>query len=56
MEEVFDIKNDTITISIPTYTRLLLDAEFLSYLKAAGVGAWDGYDVACDLMEEDNKF
>lgn len=57
MVEVFEVKEDTITISLETYERLLKDSIFLSCLEAAGVDNWGGYDMAYELMEEgDIKF
>ena len=45
--------NDTITIPVEEYERLLNDSHFLEALRAAGVDNWDGYEVAQDMMEED---
>lgn len=57
MVEVFEVKEDTITISLETYERLLKGSIFLSCLEAAGVDNWGGYDMAYELMEEgDIKF
>ena len=45
--------NDTITIPVEEYERLLNDSYFLEALRAAGVDNWDGYEAAQDMMEED---
>lgn len=42
-------------VSVETYMYLLERDKWLGYLEAAGVDNWDGYDVAKDLMHEDES-
>ena len=43
-----------VTITKKEYNRLLDSAEWLSYLEAAGVDNWEGYDYAHELQREAN--
>lgn len=50
------MKLDVVTISTNEYDDLKNDSYELSYLKAAGVDNWEGYDYAMEMMEdEDNE-
>ena len=44
--------NESITIPKKEYDVLLRDSEFLGELGAAGVYNWEGYDVACEAMNQ----
>lgn len=44
-----------ITIPEVEYDQLCKDAEWLSYLEAAGVDNWDGIDEAINLRKEANE-
>ena len=46
--------NEKITISKKEYDDLLEQAEFLEALKAQGVDNWDGYEDACESVENLN--
>ena len=41
-----------ITITKKEYDQLQKDSEWLSYLEAAGVDNWDGYDEAINMQRE----
>lgn len=43
---------DTVTITRKEYDQLVKDSEWLSYLEAAGVDNWEGYDYAIEMMQE----
>lgn len=55
MSEINGIHPDNIDvmISLSEYTRLNKAADWLSYLEAAGVDNWEGYDFARELQRED---
>ena len=42
-------------VSVETYRYLLEPHKSHGYLEAAGVDNWDGYDVAKELMHEDES-
>ena len=42
-----------VTITEEEYNRLVNSAKFLNCLEACGVGNWDGYEYAIDMLEED---
>jgi metal-dependent HD superfamily phosphatase/phosphodiesterase len=46
---------ETVTIPKSVYEQLLKDSEWLSYLEAAGVDNWDGFDYAFEMREEARK-
>jgi hypothetical protein len=46
---------ETITIKKSEYDGLVKDSEWLSYLYAAGVDNWDGYEYACDLRNDEDE-
>lgn len=48
-----DMENDTVTITVDEYIELQDIAEFMSYLEAAGLDNWEGYDHAIELMRND---
>lgn len=43
---------ETITISLKDYERLVKQAGWLGWLEAAGVDNWEGYDYARELRAE----
>jgi len=45
-------KEEMITITKKEYNELMEDSVLLSFLNAAGVDNWDGYEYAIDMMEE----
>lgn len=47
------MNEETVTISKEEYKSLLEDRKWLAALKSAGVDNWEGYDYACELMNED---
>lgn len=44
--------NETVTISKKEYESLLEDRKWRIALENAGVDNWEGYDYACELMNE----
>ena len=46
-------EQETVTISKEEYESLLEDSRLLGALQAAGVDNWEGYDNACELLDED---
>ncbi len=44
-----------VTISKTEYNNLLDAQDFLDFLHNAGVGNWEGYDIALELYEEQKK-
>ncbi|EML6324883.1 hypothetical protein QCQ60_005227 [Bacillus cereus] len=44
---------ETVTISKEDYEELLKDQEFLNCLDACGVDNWQGYEHACEMLEEE---
>lgn len=48
------MSEETITISLKKYKRLLKDSEWLGYLEAAGIDNTQAYEHACDMRREDN--
>lgn len=48
--------NDLTKCDLKKYIDILLDDSiFLNALRAAGVDNWQGYEIAIDMMEEDEK-
>jgi len=47
-----EINKTQITIPFALYNELSDDSEFLSYLRAAGVDNWEGYDEALKMVEQ----
>ncbi len=47
------MNEETVTISKKEYESLLEDRKWLQALQNAGVDNWEGYDYACELMNED---
>lgn len=47
-------QEEMITITKKEYHSLLDDSEWLSYLEAAGVDNWEGYDYAQELRQGAN--
>ena len=47
---------ETVTITKTKYQQLLAQAEWLSYLVAAGVDNWQGIDFAYELKSQEDKF
>jgi hypothetical protein len=45
---------DVIEVSQKEYNDLQRRSEWLSYLEAAGVDNWEGYDIAYDMAKEDD--
>lgn len=45
--------DETVTISKKEYESLVEDRKWLQALEGAGVDNWEGYDYACELMNED---
>ena len=45
---------ETVTISKAAYDELLEAQEWLSMLEAAGVDNWEGYDVAREMLEDED--
>lgn len=41
--------------AVKEFLKLKEDARFLEALRAVGVDNWEGYEYACDLIEEWNK-
>lgn len=48
-----DKKNETVTISKEEYDSLLEDQHMLQCLQGAGVDNWSGYDLAIEMMNEE---
>jgi hypothetical protein len=46
--------SDVIEIPLKLYEELQRRSEWLSYLEAAGVDNWEGYDIAYDMAKEDD--
>lgn len=46
---------DTVEITRKEYDRLVRDSDWLSWLEAAGVDNWEGYDYALEMREEFEK-
>lgn len=44
--------DETVTISLEEYNKLLDDALLLGCLRAAGVDNWDGWDYAIEMSQE----
>jgi hypothetical protein len=47
-------EKDVIEVPIKEYEELQRRSEWLSYLEAAGVDNWEGYDIAYDMAKEDD--
>jgi hypothetical protein len=47
-------ETDVIEVSQKEYNDLQRRSEWLSYLEAAGVDNWEGYDIAYDMAKEDD--
>jgi hypothetical protein len=47
--------NETITISLKKYKRLVKDSEWLQALECAGVDSWDGCDWAYEELKTIRK-
>jgi predicted HAD superfamily Cof-like phosphohydrolase len=45
---------NTVTIDVEDYADLLEKSLFLVTLKSVGVDNWEGYDIALDMMEQDD--
>ena len=43
----------TVTITQSEYDSLLEDSRFLNALRSAGVDNWEGYEIAQEMVEED---
>lgn len=41
-----------ISMSLKEYESLIEDSQFLAALEAAGVGNWEGYEIAQGILEE----
>ena len=46
------MNEETVTITKAEYDQLCKDAELLSYLEAAGVDNWEGFDEAIQMRRE----
>lgn len=46
------MNKEMVTITREEYDQLCRSAEWLSYLEAAGVDNWDGYDEALHMQKE----
>lgn len=46
------MNQETITITVQEYKRLLEKADKLDALEGAGVDNWEGYDYAMDMLRE----
>ena len=44
--------NQTVTISLDEYNKLIEDSKLLDALFAAGVDNWEGYEEAKNLLEQ----
>lgn len=49
------MNEEMITITKSEYDQLCKDSEWLSYLEAAGVDNWDGYDEAINMRKQDEE-
>lgn len=47
------MQEDSVTISASEYEELLSDAQFMRCLEAAGVDNWEGYDIAKDMLKDE---
>ena len=47
------MSDETVTISKAQYDDLIADQKFLCALIACGVDNWDGYDMAQDMIEDE---
>lgn len=47
------MSEETITISKEEYDSLVEDQQMLQCLQAAGVDNWAGYDLAIEMMDEE---
>lgn len=45
-----------VTITIEEFIRLTGRDDFLSALEAAGVDNWEGYDIACRILEGEDIY
>lgn len=52
-EAVEPLKPKTVELTISEYEQLLSDSQWLSYLEAAGVDNWQGFDEARKMMEDE---
>lgn len=52
MDNTINKEQDSITISIKAYNKLLRDQDFLFCLEAAGVDNWQGIDDAIDIFNK----
>lgn len=49
------MSEETVTIKKTGYDRLLKDSEWLSYLEAAGVNNWSGFDDARQMRRDEER-
>ena len=47
--------NETITISLKEYKRLIESQKMLSALRCGGVDSWEGYEEAVNFVEEESE-
>lgn len=47
---------DTVTLTLETYTDMIRQVEWLSYLEEAGVDNWEGIDYAAELAQRAGYF
>lgn len=51
-DHYLEVSEAHIIITKDEYDALIERSHFLSYLEAAGVDNWEGYEMAIDTMEE----
>lgn len=49
------MSNQYIEITVGRYQQLLKAEDFLDALEAAGVDNWDGYSIACAMVDEEDE-
>lgn len=48
-------KQSTITIPLAEYKRLKIESQFIAALIILGLDNWEGYDLACELIDKETR-